>query len=197
MRQYFSDTLTDNNSNDILDGGLGVNSGENSGGGRYTIPTRGSSGGGRFTIPIRGNSGGAINTPTNGNSGGGRNTITLNGNSDGGSYNGSQIIEPDLINPIVFLNDTPNGSSQSQQVVDNILSQKEENKNTESQTDAPKTDVISSETTDETKRYVSGGTSPDSQIVVKKPKPNYLIFGLLGLVGIYVVYKVFFNKKSE
>jgi hypothetical protein len=54
-----------------------------------------------------------------------------------------------------------------------------------------------SATTGETKTYVGGGTTPDSNIIVNKPKPNYLMFGLIGVVGVYVIYKIFFNKKGE
>lgn len=54
-----------------------------------------------------------------------------------------------------------------------------------------------SPTTNGTKTYVEGGITPNSNIVVNKPKPNYLVFGLLGIVGAFVIYKVFFNKKSE
>ena len=61
----------------------------------------------------------------------------------------------------------------------------------------PATVVVPSATTSGTKTYVDGGTTPDSDIIVDKPKPNYLVFGLIGLVGAYVVYKVFFQKKSE
>jgi hypothetical protein len=159
MRQYLSDTIIDDNSNNILDGGLGGSSGGNSGGGSYVMPT--------------------------------------GGNLGGSSNSGSQIVEPDLINPIVFINNTSNGSSQSQQAVENILSQQEANQNTGSQTNTPKNDAIPSETTDETKTYLDGGTTPNSNINVKKPKPNYLTLGILGIIGLLVVYKVFFNKKSE
>lgn len=57
-------------------------------------------------------------------------------------------------------------------------------------------DKIPSATTNSTKSYVEGGTSPDSKIVIKKPKPNYTVLGVLGIVGSFVVYKVFFNKKK-
>ena len=33
-------------------------------------------------------------------------------------------------------------------------------------------------------------------IVVKKPMTKYYVYGILGLVGALVVYKVFFNKKT-
>ena len=59
----------------------------------------------------------------------------------------------------------------------------------------PNTDAIPSATTDSTKNYVGGGTTPDSNINLKKLKPNYFMYGLLGIVGAYVGYQVFFNKK--
>jgi hypothetical protein len=53
-----------------------------------------------------------------------------------------------------------------------------------------------SATTDETKTYIGGGTTPDSNIVVKKPTSKYFIYGIIGIIGALVVYKVFFNKKT-
>ena len=50
--------------------------------------------------------------------------------------------------------------------------------------------AVPSATTDETKNYISGGTTPDSPITVKKPRPNYLIYGIIGLIGLAVVYKL-------
>jgi hypothetical protein len=60
-----------------------------------------------------------------------------------------------------------------------------------------KTDSEPSATTNETKTYVSGGTTPDSSIIIDKPKRNYLMYGLIGVVGAYVVYKLFLDKKSQ
>ena len=57
-------------------------------------------------------------------------------------------------------------------------------------------DKITSATSNSTKSYVNGGTTPDSDIVIKKPKPNYTALGVIGIVGAYVIYKVFFNKKK-
>jgi hypothetical protein len=54
-----------------------------------------------------------------------------------------------------------------------------------------------SATTDETKTYVGGGTTPDSNIVVKKPMTKYYVYGIIGLIGALVVYKTFFNKKPS
>jgi hypothetical protein len=58
-------------------------------------------------------------------------------------------------------------------------------------------DKISSATSNSTKSYVEGGTTPDSKIVIKKPKPNYVMIGIVSLVGVYVIYKAFFNKKIK
>jgi hypothetical protein len=56
---------------------------------------------------------------------------------------------------------------------------------------------ISSATSNSTKSYVEGGTTHDSKIVIKKPKPNYVMIGIVSLVGVYVIYKAFFNKKIK
>lgn len=58
-------------------------------------------------------------------------------------------------------------------------------------------DKISSATTNSTKSYVEGGTTPNSKIIINKPKPNYVMRGAIVLVGAYVIYKVFFNKKIK
>lgn len=55
----------------------------------------------------------------------------------------------------------------------------------------PNVEAESSATTDETKTYVKGGTTPDSNIVVDKPKRNYLMYGIIGLVVAYFGYKKF------
>jgi hypothetical protein len=57
-------------------------------------------------------------------------------------------------------------------------------------------DKESSATTDETKTYVGGGTTPDSQIVVKKPTTKYFVYGIVAIVVAYLGYKMFY-KKSE
>lgn len=57
--------------------------------------------------------------------------------------------------------------------------------------------VIPSATTDSTKNYVGGGVTPDSNIVVNKPKTNHLFFGLIVVVGAYMAYKMFVDEKSE
>ena len=44
------------------------------------------------------------------------------------------------------------------------------------------------------KTYVSGGTTKDNPIVLSKPKPNYLIYVVVGVLGILVINRLFFNK---
>jgi hypothetical protein len=45
------------------------------------------------------------------------------------------------------------------------------------------------------KTYVSGGTTPNASIVIKKPKTNYLLYGVVGLLGILIINRLFFYKK--
>lgn len=56
-------------------------------------------------------------------------------------------------------------------------------------------DVVPSATTEENKLYFGGGTTPDSKIIVIKPKPNYVMYGIVAVIGLLVIYKVFLNKK--
>jgi hypothetical protein len=112
---------------------------------------------------------------------------------------GSQVAEPEIIIPITpkpntppkkntliledIENDLPQGNSTS------VVSGTKDSEDTK-----PKGEP--SATTDETKTYVGGGTTPDSQIVVKKPTTKYFVYGIVGIVVAYLGYKVFFNKKS-
>lgn len=112
---------------------------------------------------------------------------------------GSQVAEPEIIIPITpkpntppkkntliledIENDLPQGTTQT------IVSGTKDTEDTK-----PKGEP--SATTDETKTYVGGGTTPDSQIVVKKPTTKYFVYGIVGIVIAYLGYKVFFNKKS-
>lgn len=119
---------------------------------------------------------------------------------DGGN---SQVTEPEIINPITPKPNTPPvKSTLNLEDVENNLPQGTSislgNQNTGStNTTTPNTDTEPSATTDETKTYVGGGTTPDSQIVVKKPNTKYFVYGIVGIVGAYLVYKMFLNKKSE
>jgi hypothetical protein len=55
----------------------------------------------------------------------------------------------------------------------------------------------SSPTTKQNKNYIGGGTTPDSDIIVNKSKSNNIGYVIVGVVGAYVIYKMFFNKKSD
>jgi len=124
--------------------------------------------------------------------------------------NGSQIVEPEILIPINPTNTPPvytppikgtqnvedveNGLPQGTTVHQNTVNSNQTNTGNSTVTNP---NATPSATTDSTKNYVNGGTTPDSNIIVKKPKPNYLVYGLIGLVGAYVVFKMFFNKKTE
>jgi hypothetical protein len=112
-------------------------------------------------------------------------TPTINGDLGGGS----NISEPEILNPIVTPVITPVKSGSSVIVGQNGVVLENPSDVKSQDTKEP------SATTDETKTYVGGGTTPDSNIVVDKPKRNYFMYGVLGVVGVYVIYKVFFNKK--
>ena len=112
---------------------------------------------------------------------------------------GSNIVEPEII--IIANNEiaTPIGGSSINAEQVKILTQ-QGGRTSQSGTSTitkPNEDAEPSATTEETKTYVGGGTTPDSNIVVDKPKRNYIMYGLIGVVGTYVVYKLFFNKKNQ
>jgi len=130
----------------------------------------------------------------------------------------SQITEPDIILPINNVNDLSNSSNYTYTTTGSPLSIPVDvstpvntgNTSTGSipievsnpvntgNTSTGSTSNNTSEpsaTTDETKTYVEGGTTPDSNIVIKKPMTKYYIYGIIGLVGAFIVYKTFFNKK--
>jgi hypothetical protein len=106
-------------------------------------------------------------------------------NPQSATYTGgtSNVVEPQITAPVKPRSDTPirGAGSNSQSGTNPVV-----NPNAEP-----------SATSGDTKTYVSGGTTPDSNIIINKPEPNYLVYGLIGVVGLYVVYKVFFNKKGE
>jgi hypothetical protein len=112
-------------------------------------------------------------------------------NPQSATYTGgaSSIIEPQILTPNTR-NDTPirGAGTNAGQVGGNSQSGTSPVVNPNAEPSA---------TSGATKTYVSGGTTPDSNIIINKPKPNYLVYGLIGVVGLYVVYKVFFNKKGE
>ena len=126
---------------------------------------------------------------------------------------GSQIVEPEVLIPVMPTTYIPpiknnqnveevenqqpqSGSSQSSSSQSSSSQSSSSQSNTGSSSDS-NPNVVPSATTGETKTYVDGGTTPDSNITVKKPKPNYLTFGIIGVIGLLVVYKLFLNKKSE
>lgn len=112
---------------------------------------------------------------------------------------GSNIVEPEIVIPVNNEIATPIGAGLASAEQVEILTQQAGNTSQSGTSTVvePNIDAEPSATTDETKTYVGGGTTPDSNIVVDKPKRNYLMYGLIGVVGVYVIYKVFFNKKSE
>ena len=133
------------------------------------------------------------------------------------SDGGSQIVEPVYLPPTNPIRIDNLGEFNSEELIDVVLPEQNSGQTILSQTTSgqtsgqtnsgqpagtssitePITDSEPSATTDETKTYVGGGTTPDSNIIVNKPKRNYLMYGLVGLVGAYVIYKVFFDKKSQ
>ena len=118
----------------------------------------------------------------------------------GGEIGGSQVLEPEIIGnsyiqPINPLSESNNISLQD--IVDISSEQVIPAQDTMVVTSSPNANSEPSATTDETKTYVEGGTTANSSIVINKPKRNYLMYGIIGLIGALVVYKMFFNKKSE
>jgi hypothetical protein len=115
----------------------------------------------------------------------------------------SQVSEPEIIIPISPLPNTPpKKNTLILEDIENDLPQETPTQsgtqNTGStNTTSPTAQGEPSATTNGTKTYVGGGTTPDSQIVVKKPTTKYFVYGIVGLVGAYLVYKMFFNKKTE
>lgn len=114
---------------------------------------------------------------------------------------GSQILEPEIIMPIYSQNQNPvkGKSIISVEEIEPILSEQvvESTPVKSGSIDTkPVKDSEPSATTDQTKTYVGGGTTPDTPIVVKKPMTKYFVYGIVGIVGALVVYKVFFNKKT-
>ena len=110
----------------------------------------------------------------------------------------SQVSEPEIINPIFPQEYTPPiKSNVNLEDVENNLPKGTSTQSGTQNTNTSNPDAEPSATSDETKTYVGGGTTPDSQIVVKKPTTKYFVYGIVGIVGAYLVYKMFFNKKTE
>ena len=135
---------------------------------------------------------------------------------------GSIIVQPEIIEPIITpSNPSSNGSNSqnsSQGQLNDILNNipdtntytgsvsnnpnlssattSNNNSSTTSNNNSTNPNAVPSATTDQTKNYIGGGTTPNSPINVKKPKPNYLTYGIIGVIGLAVVYKLFFSKKN-
>jgi hypothetical protein len=122
----------------------------------------------------------------------------------------SQITEPNIIIPIYNVGNPSNsnsntniGNGSSGSVPIEVLNPVNTGNTLTGSTSGTTSGTTSnntsepSATTDETKTYVGGGTTPDSNIVVKKPMTKYYIYGIIGLVGAFIVYKTFFNKKPS
>lgn len=101
---------------------------------------------------------------------------------------GSNIVEPEIVNPVSVPVNTPikGGNITNVEQIETAL---------ETPTTVSQDVKEPSATTDENKIYGGGGTMPDSPIVINKPKPNYIVYGIVGVIGILVVYKLFFKKK--
>ena len=118
----------------------------------------------------------------------------------------SQITEPNIIIPIYNLGNPSNsnsntniGNGSSGSVPIEVLNPVNTGNTSTGSTSGATSNNTSepSATTDETKTYVEGGTTPDSNIVVKKPMTKYYVYGIIGLIGAFIVYKTFFNKKPS
>ena len=122
----------------------------------------------------------------------------------------SQITEPNIIIPIYNVGNPSNSNSNTNigngssgsvpiEVLNPVNTGNTSTGSTSGTTSGTTSNNTSepSATTDETKTYVGGGTTPDSNIVVKKTMTKYYVYGIIGLIGALVVYKMFFNKKSE
>lgn len=114
----------------------------------------------------------------------------------------SQVIEPEIINtvpnqgaiqPTLTLEQVQEAVNQPSGGVTTTIQEP----NVLIPSTKPETLAEPSATTDETKTYGGGGTTPNSTIVIKKPKPNYLVYGIVGVIGVLVVYKVFFKGKTQ
>jgi hypothetical protein len=114
-------------------------------------------------------------------------TSTPSVNPTEASSGSSQVVQPDIVNVITTAQPKPKPVNLQQQV--QSIESESDNK--------PKPTPKPSATTDQPKTYDGGGTTPDSNIVIKKPKPNYLVYGVVGIIGVLVVYKMFFKSKTQ
>jgi hypothetical protein len=125
---------------------------------------------------------------------------------------GSIIVQPEIIEPMIIPSNTPSYGNINQPITQEVLEQistttlspeietatspqvstasNNSNPLTTSNNNSTNPKGVASATTDQTKNYVGGGTTPNSPINVKKPRPNYLVYGIIGLIGLAIIYKV-------
>ena len=89
----------------------------------------------------------------------------------------SVISEPDLGEPIIVNSD-------------NLLEDEPDKKDVE----VKDIDISIPTSEDENGNVINDDNSKDN--IISK-KPNYIFIGLAGVVGILIIYKIFFNKKTE
>lgn len=113
----------------------------------------------------------------------------------------SQITEPDIIittyngnNNPVLNNNTNTGNTSSGSIPIEILNPLNPS-DTSTGSNSSNTSEPSA-TTDDTKTYVDGGTTPDSTIVIKKSNRKYFVYGGIALIVGLIAYKVFYNKNT-
>jgi hypothetical protein len=118
----------------------------------------------------------------------------------------SQITEPNILIPIYNVSDSPNPNNYTNTgnipievltPLDTSNTSSDPTSGTSTSGTTPNNTSEPSATTDDTKTYVGGGTTPDSNIVVKKPMRKYYIYGIIGIVGAIIAYKLFYNKKTS
>jgi hypothetical protein len=97
---------------------------------------------------------------------------------------GSNIVEPEIIN---VSTNTQNNQNSTQ--VNPAVLEISESVSTITNT-KPNTN------TSGVKSYISGGTTKNNTIVLSKPKPNYVMYAIVGVLGILVVNELFFNTKN-
>jgi hypothetical protein len=102
----------------------------------------------------------------------------------------STIVEPEILNPVSvteFAANSGGSVTNFEQVEAGLELPNDTGLNGEKEPSA---------TTDENKTYLSGGTTPDSPIIIKKPKKNYIVYGIVGVIAVLVLYKLYFKKTN-
>lgn len=60
---------------------------------------------------------------------------------------------------------------------------------------ANKTAPVEAKTSDALKLYVSGGTTPNSTIILNRPRPNYFLWGIaVGVIAVIAYKSKIFSK---